>query len=139
MADVWYVGKAHTCTIYAYEWASQGVPGAKEVTWGPTNGWSLPESEFSEGQLLLLDRDCDFQLGQSGPREIPAPVSQLDSLKSGYYYWASIMQIYGFVEGPEGPRGSAWFTGEGAPGSIAGSKVGDFYVDSLTGNYYELE
>lgn len=139
MADVWYVGQALIRTIYNHEWKSQGIPGASEVSWGPTNGWSVPESEFSEGQLLVLERDKDFRLGQDGPRLEPKPASQVDSLKSGYYYWASIMEIYGFVQGPTGPRGSAWFTGEGPPGSLPDSKVGDYYVDSLTGNYYELE
>lgn len=47
--------------------------------------------------------------------------------------------------GPQGPSGSmtfegtAWWTGEGPPGTIVGSKPGDEYIDTLTGNVYKLE
>ena len=50
-------------------------------------------------------------------------------------------------QGPTGPTGSTgtagapgekWFTGSGAPsGSIAGSIVNDWYLDSAAGDYYE--
>lgn len=49
------------------------------------------------------------------------------------------------AEGPEGPtgdtgptRGVAWFTGTGAPGTVAGSVAGDLYLDLATDIYYEL-
>ncbi len=32
--------------------------------------------------------------------------------------------------------GSTWITGSGPPGASVGTK-GDFYLDSLTGDYYE--
>ena len=38
--------------------------------------------------------------------------------------------------GPQGPTGGKWYTGSGAPTGGTGV-VGDFYVDSATGNYYE--
>lgn len=43
--------------------------------------------------------------------------------------------------GPAGPAfdGTAWWYGEGPPGAIVGSKAGDFYVDTGTGNIYELQ
>lgn len=47
--------------------------------------------------------------------------------------------------GPQGPSGSmtfegtAWWTGEGPPGTIVGSKPGDEYIDTLTGTVYKLE
>lgn len=43
--------------------------------------------------------------------------------------------------GPAGPTGAAgekWFTGAGAPaGGLSGSVVGDWYLDSTNGDYYE--
>jgi hypothetical protein len=40
--------------------------------------------------------------------------------------------------GATGPRGSKWFTGSGAPGTVAGSVAGDFYLDTDSGDTYEL-
>jgi hypothetical protein len=43
------------------------------------------------------------------------------------------------VPGPQGQRGSVWFTGSGPPPTpLTGATVGDFYLDSATGNYYLL-
>ena len=40
--------------------------------------------------------------------------------------------------GAAGAPGEMWFTGSGAPaGGLAGSVVGDWYIDSATGDYYE--
>jgi hypothetical protein len=42
------------------------------------------------------------------------------------------------VPGPAGTPGEKWFTGAGAPaGGLAGSIVGDWYLDSGNGDYYE--
>lgn len=40
--------------------------------------------------------------------------------------------------GSPGARGSKWFTGSGAPGTVSGSAAGDMYLDTSTGNVYEL-
>lgn len=40
--------------------------------------------------------------------------------------------------GPTGAAGEVWFTGTGAPGTVSGAVVGDWYLDSATGNYYDL-
>lgn len=40
--------------------------------------------------------------------------------------------------GDTGPRGSKWFVGEGVPGAQTGQLVGDFYLDTLTGDVYQL-
>lgn len=40
--------------------------------------------------------------------------------------------------GPTGPRGSKWFVGEGVPGAQSGQASGDFYLDTLTGDVYQL-
>ena len=40
-------------------------------------------------------------------------------------------------QGPQGTPGEKWFTGAGAPTTVAGAINGDWYVDSNNGNYYE--
>lgn len=40
--------------------------------------------------------------------------------------------------GAAGARGSLWYTGTGAPGTIAGSLPGDQYLDTASGNVYTL-
>lgn len=40
--------------------------------------------------------------------------------------------------GAQGTRGTQWYTGTGAPGTIAGSQVGDMYLDTATGDTYQL-
>jgi hypothetical protein len=43
------------------------------------------------------------------------------------------------VPGPPGVRGSIWFTGTGPPPTpLTGALPGDYYLDSVTGNYYLL-
>ena len=42
------------------------------------------------------------------------------------------------IQGPAGTPGEMWFTGAGAPaGGLAGSVVGDWYINSANGDYYE--
>lgn len=40
--------------------------------------------------------------------------------------------------GATGTRGSRWYTGTGAPGTIAGAIVGDMYLDTTDGMVYQL-
>ena len=40
--------------------------------------------------------------------------------------------------GATGTRGSLWYEGAGAPGTITGQMNNDFYLDTSTGNVYEL-
>lgn len=40
--------------------------------------------------------------------------------------------------GSTGQRGSRWYTGVGAPSTIGGSLVGDMYLDTATGDTYQL-
>lgn len=42
------------------------------------------------------------------------------------------------ADGDAGARGSNWYTGSGAPGSISGSLPGDKYLDTASGDVYEL-
>lgn len=44
----------------------------------------------------------------------------------------------GEIVGPAGPRGSKWFTGSGAPGTLSGEQAGDMYLDMASGDVYEL-
>ncbi|MFA7264907.1 MAG: hypothetical protein WC054_01105 [Candidatus Nanopelagicales bacterium] len=39
--------------------------------------------------------------------------------------------------GSAGVRGSQWYSDAGVPGTISGQAVGDWYLDSVTGTYYE--
>jgi hypothetical protein len=57
----------------------------------------------------------------------------------------------GSIQGPPGPpgtpgapgsagaRGSGWFVGNGAPGSIPGALVGDLYLDLISGEVHQLQ
>ncbi|UJQ86698.1 hypothetical protein SEA_JALEBI_5 [Gordonia phage Jalebi] len=58
MANVWYIGDAQV-----REWSG--------FQWSIWNGWSIPESAFTSGQLAELDADPGFLLGQTGPRTLP--------------------------------------------------------------------
>lgn len=48
------------------------------------------------------------------------------------------------VAGPQGSigittyTGPAWWTGEGPPDTVIGSKPGDYYIDTTTGQMYKL-
>lgn len=41
-------------------------------------------------------------------------------------------------QGEDGVRGAGWFDGAGVPGTVPGALVGDYYLDSSTGTYYQL-
>lgn len=56
MASVWYIGSATERRIF-------------DRSFNPSNGWSIPEEAFTIGQLVQLDEDDGFLLGQAdGPR-----------------------------------------------------------------------
>jgi hypothetical protein len=40
--------------------------------------------------------------------------------------------------GQAGARGSMWFVGSSAPGTISGEAVGDMYLNTATGDVYRL-
>lgn len=42
------------------------------------------------------------------------------------------------ADGADGARGSKWFTGAGSPSGVSGSLPGDMYLDTGTGDVYEL-
>ena len=41
--------------------------------------------------------------------------------------------------GATGTRGSLWYSGSGAPGTITGQIVNDMYLDTASGNVYQLQ
>ncbi|QFG12317.1 minor tail protein [Gordonia phage Ranch] len=62
MANVWYIGDAQVRDI---------TLNGSTFSWSIWNGWSIPESAFTSGQLAELDADPGFLLGQTGPRTLP--------------------------------------------------------------------
>lgn len=45
---------------------------------------------------------------------------------------------WGKVGNIKGKRGTIWFNGSGAPGTITGAIAGDYYIDNDTGDIYNL-
>jgi hypothetical protein len=41
--------------------------------------------------------------------------------------------------GPQGVRGSRWFTGSGVPGTIVGQQLGDMYLDDATDHVWQFD
>lgn len=69
MTSVWYTGLAVRRLITASDWARRGIS-AYDAEWKRSNGWSIPESEFTTPQLLVLESMDDFLLGApDGPRD----------------------------------------------------------------------
>ncbi|UJQ86074.1 minor tail protein [Gordonia phage Zany] len=62
MANVWYIGDSQVREI---------TLNGSTFSWSIWNGWSIPESAFTSGQLAELDADPGFLLGQTGPRTLP--------------------------------------------------------------------
>lgn len=55
---------------------------------------------------------------------------------------AAVVTVAG-PQGPQGPSGPsyegvAWWYGEGDPGTILGSKPGDYYLDTVSGQIFVL-
>lgn len=70
MTAVWYIGGSDSREITATEWADIGFTGAATSLWDSTNGWSIPATDFTQGQLDLLARFGDFDVNApDGPRE----------------------------------------------------------------------
>ncbi|MCX2714233.1 SGNH/GDSL hydrolase family protein [Mycolicibacterium sp. J2] len=75
------------------------------MAWSAANGWSLPHSIFSTGQLALLAANPAFVLGQNGPRRFPIPTPiplEVASLGSAHAYYVAISELvrdFGSVDG----------------------------------------
>lgn len=90
MPSVWFIGAAGERTITTAMWAQRGITGVAETTWNEDNGWSIPHTDLTAGQLTLLGQYTDFATNQAdGPRQyygtagspamIYQPVSDLTS------------------------------------------------------------
>jgi len=93
MANVWFVGSGSSRTISSGDWDALGIT-ADASTWSAVNGWSLPESMFNSDQLNVLQADVEFLRGQTGVRNNRSPVTEGDSLLSGYVYYIQIREMY---------------------------------------------
>lgn len=80
MTSVWYVGVADRRKAFGTEWSR-------------LNGWSIPESNFSEEQLLDMMEDPWFLTGKpDGPRVISAPAGSSTRDDAFYKYYIQIMR-----------------------------------------------
>ena len=143
MANVWYVGVG-TRTISRAEWKSAGIADADPNTWSADNAWSIAESEFTEDQLLMLESDNQFLLGQTGGRTYPDPSTAGEVARSAYAYYVRIMEVYNGIistvielggvpgltgpQGPQGPQGPAGATGSAGAAGTNGLRGGRWYV-----------
>lgn len=95
-----------------------------------TNGWSLFVSEGAVGP-----QGPQGIAGEAGPQGNTG--SQGPAGTTGSQGSAGATGPTG-ATGGTGARGSKWFTGNGAPGTIAGAVAGDQYLDATNGNVYTL-
>lgn len=95
MANVWYIGDAHVRQVF-------------DQIFSKANGWSIPESEFTGPQLIELDADQGFLLGQTGPRANPPWVPDATP-DPGWPYFNAVKQIQNSILGIAGSdRGLAF-------------------------------
>lgn len=81
MANVWYIGDYQKRQVFGH-------------TFDVWNGWSLPEGYFTSAQLVTLDDDPGFLLGQiAGPRTYPAPPQSAVG-NPGWTYYAALQSMY---------------------------------------------
>lgn len=102
----------------------QGEPGTGVQFKGSIDeAANLPSTGLSNGDMWITEDD-----GKAHIWEDP-PGSWLDA---------------GQWLGPEGPQGSAgtrgslWYTGAGAPGTIAGEAINDLYLNLSNGDIYRF-
>jgi hypothetical protein len=73
----------------------------------------------------------------NGKKSAPPSINTRTALP-GYVVNAGALVSAAGVTGDTGVRGTQWFEGHGAPGTVAGSIPGDFYLDLDTGDVYLL-
>jgi hypothetical protein len=74
----------------------------------------------------------NFATGVNGDFYIDTTANFLYGPKAGV--WPSGVSLVG----PQGQRGSLWYVGSGAPGTITGQVNGDNYLNSVTGDVWQL-
>lgn len=103
----------------------------------PPSGSNPGDSWLIGGHLWVWDGsmwvDCG---GVQGP-EGPAGASAYEVAVAGGYTGTEAEWLAS-LKGAAGTRGSLWFSGDGAPGSLPGVLPGDHYLDRLSGVVYEF-
>lgn len=90
MPRVWYVGPYPYREITTADWDRVGQFGP-HFQWSADNGWSIDQTQFTQGQLRYLDEDPEFLSGQEGLRpDTPAPE---DSVIRPYKVDATILKL----------------------------------------------
>ena len=114
MASVWSIGSYRYHKISARDWQEADIAATEDSVWDRHNGWSIPESHFSQDQLDVLSADSTFLTGQAdGPRTFPAPVPSFDLSEdvnlSAYAYYKQLKKAFegdtSVLRGDEGPPG----------------------------------
>lgn len=80
MANVWYIGDAHIRSVF-------------NQIFSIANGWSVPDTNFTPAQLIELDADQGFLLGQTGPRVSP-PWTPDSTPDPGWPYYDAIKRMH---------------------------------------------
>lgn len=100
MASVWYVGEADQRTITAAQWADAGIPGASDSVWNTGNGWSIPQIDFTSGQLTLLELQQGFITNAAdGPRPDQHHYDPSDDYATIGYVDENIEEVIGLIHG----------------------------------------
>lgn len=136
----------------------QGPTGATGAT-GPANTLTVGSvATGSPAQVTITgtapNQTIDFVFpeghwwtGSGAPGSNPSALNgdlYLDTSGNGnvYQLQSGTWVLQTSLKGPQGttgntgPRGSEWFTGSGAPGTVSGAQSGDFYLDTSAGGYY---
>jgi len=118
------------------------APGAGDAAAGKylkaSGGWTVPPTNTgARGSLWYTGSGAPGTIsGQAnGDWYLDTSTSNVWELISGT--WVNEGNIKGSA-GSTGARGSLWYTGSGAPGTISGQANGDWYLDTSAGNVWEL-
>lgn len=127
------VGPANTLSVGS---VATGSPISVTITGSAPNqtiSFVLPEGRWWTGTgapgTITNALSGDMYIDNSGTGNI-------------YQLQSGVWVAQGSLLGPAGPtgatgqRGSEWFTGSGAPGTVAGALSGDLYLVTSTGTYY---
>lgn len=111
------------------------------VTIGTPVSASLTGTSPNQTLNLVLP-EARWWTGSGAPGTVTGSVSgdmYLDNSGTGnLYQLQSGTWVYqGSILGPQGQRGSDWYSGSGSPGTISGQTSGDYYLDTSTGNVYK--
>jgi hypothetical protein len=94
MTAVWFIGNRSVRTINVAAWAATGVTVDTDDVWSVQNGWSIPETDFTEQQLNVLAQFPDFYVGApDGPR-IRQPDNGFPTPSMAEIYYRLILQMY---------------------------------------------